>query len=453
MKISFECADKINGLLTMTIEPADYQEKVEKKLKDYRKRAQVPGFRPGNAPMGLIKKQYGAAVKVDEVNQLMGKALYDYIHENKIQMLGDPMPSKDKQVPQDLNSDGDLTFVFDIAVAPEFKAELTADDHIPFYTIEVSDDLIDRQIEMLRNQNGEMTEAESYAGGNDTINGDLRQLDAEGNTLEGGITVDSALVMPSYIKDEEQKKIFDGCKPGDILTFNPRKAYQNDSELAGLLKLDKEQVADITSDFSFQVKTINHYQAAELNQALFDKVLGEGTVTNEQDFRKKIAEEIASSLSGNSKLRFLIDLRKHMEEKIGELQFPEALLKRIMQETSKDKDKEVDDKEFENTIKALKWHLIKEQLAAAQQIQVTDDEVRQTAESDIRAQFAQYGMGNVPDELVEKYAQEQMQKEEYRNRCVDRSVDYKLTDALLKVVTLDQKTISLDEFNKMMEEK
>ena len=219
MNIKFESADKINGLMTVTIEQADYQEAVDKKLKEYRKKAQVPGFRPGMVPMGLIKKQYGTAVKVDEVNRILGEKLYEYIRENKIQMLGEPLPNQEKQQPQDLAGDGPFEFVFDIAVAPEFKAELTAKDKINFYTIKVDDKLIDDQVQMYASQAGEFVEAQEWSG-NDTLKGDLRQLDAEGNTLEGGITTEGGMIMPSYIKGEDERKKFEGAKPGDIITFN-----------------------------------------------------------------------------------------------------------------------------------------------------------------------------------------------------------------------------------------
>ena len=198
MKISFECADKINGLLTMTVEKADYQEAVEKTLKNYRKKAQVPGFRPGMVPMGMIKKQYGTAVKVEEVNKLLGEKLYEYVRENKIQMLGEPLPNQEKQVPQDFEKDDDLTFVFDIAVAPEFKAELTGRDKVDYYTIKADDKLIDDQVQMYASQAGEFVKAEVFSG-NDTITGDLRELDENGNTKEGRTRRSSSTVLSLVI--------------------------------------------------------------------------------------------------------------------------------------------------------------------------------------------------------------------------------------------------------------
>ena len=453
MKITFDCPDKINGLLTMTIEPADYQEKVEKTLKDYRKKAQVPGFRPGQVPMGLVKRQYGTAVKVDEVNRLMGEKLYEYIRENKIQMLGDPLPNEEKQQPQDFEKDGDLTFVFDIAVAPEFSVALSGRDKIDYYTIDIDDKLIDQQVQMYASQGGEFVKADVFSG-NDTITGDLRQLDEKGNTLEGGITTESGMVMPAYIKDEKQKKLFDGCKPGDIITFNPKKAYpDNDAEVAALLKVDKEQVKDLASDFSFQVTEIRHFQPAEVDQKLFDRVFGEGTVKDEKAFREKIAEQLKAQFAGSSDFKFMQDVRAHLEKKVGKLEFPEALLKRIMLNNNKDKGEDFVEKNFEGSIKELAWHLIKEQIVNANNIKVEEDDIKRVAREAIRAQFAQYGMSNVPEDVLDNYAAEQLKKRENIDNFVDRAVDLKLTETLKNVVKLNEKTVSLDDFNKLMEGK
>lgn len=453
MKITFDCPDKINGVLTMTIEPADYQEQVEKTLKNYRKKAQVPGFRPGMVPMGMIKKQYGTAVKVDEINKLMGEKLYGYIQENKIQMLGEPLPNEEKQVPQDFEKDDELTFVFDIAVAPEFKAELTGKDKIDYYQIKVDDKIIEDQVQMYASQAGEFVKAEVFSG-NDTITGDLRELDENGNTKEGGITTEGGMIMPAYIKAEDQKKLFDGCKAGDIITFNPKKAYpDNDAEVAALLKVQKDDVKDLTADFSYQITEIRHFQPAEVDQKLFDRVFGEGTVKDEKAFREKIAETIAPQLQQNSDYKFMLDVRQHMEKKVGKLEFPEALLKRVMIQNNRDKGADYVEKNFEGSIKELKWHLIKEQLVAANNVKVEEADLKAVAKDAIRAQFAQYGMSNVPDDVLENYAAEQLKKRENVDNFVDRAVDAKLMEALKNVVKLNQKEVSLEDFNKLMQEK
>ena len=452
MNIQFESADKVNGLMTITIEKSDYEEKVEKTLKNYRKRAQVPGFRPGQAPMSMIKRQYGMSVKVDEVNRLLGEKLTEYIRDNKVEMLGEPLPS-DKQQPIDFEGDGPMTFLFDIAVAPEFKAELTDKDKIDYYNIKVDDKIIDQQVQMYQSRSGQYEKADSYQA-NDMLKGDLRELDEQGNTKEGGITVSDAAMMPEYIKVDEQKKLFAEAKPGDIITFNPKKAYpENDSEIAALLKLKKEQVADLTADFSYQVTEISRFTPAAIDQKLFDQVFGEGTVKDEKEFRQKIADMIQPQLTENSDYKFLQDVRAYMDKKVGELTFPEALLKRIMQNQYKDKGADFVEKNFAQSIVELKWHLIKEQLVEAAGIKVEDEDVKAIAKEQARMQFAQYGMTNVPEEYLENYAEETLKKRENINGLVDRAVDVKLTEALKKLVKLNEKNVTLDEFNKMMEGK
>ncbi len=452
MNIQFECADKVNGLMTITIEQADYQEQVDKKLKDYRKKAQVPGFRPGMVPMGLIKRQYGMAVKVDEVNRILSDKLFEYVRQNNIQMLGEPLPNEERQQPQDLQGDGPFVFVFDIAVAPEFTAELTDKDKIDYYDIKVDDKIIDEQVQMFQSQTGEFVEVQEWSG-NDTLKGDLRQLDAEGNTLEGGLEVEGGMVMPSYVKGEDEKKKFEGAKPGDIIVFNPKKAYpDNDAEVAALLKVDKDQVKDLESDFSFQITEIRHFQPHAVDQELFDRIFGEGNVTDEASFRQKIADGIKPQFVGNSDFKFLQDVRKYMEEKVGELQFPEAILKRVMLQNNKDKGADFVEKNFEGSIKELKWHLIKEQLVNACQVKVEDADLKQVAKGAVRQQFAQYGMNNVPDDVLENYAEEQLKKRENIEGYVERAIDVKLMQALKQVVKLNVKEVTFDEFNKMMQE-
>lgn len=451
MNISFETPDKINGLMTIVLDEADYKEDVEKTLKDYRKKANVPGFRPGMVPMGLIKRQYGTAVKADAINKVVGEQLQQYIRDNKIQMLGEPLPSE-QHVAQDLEKDSTFTFKFDIAVAPEFTCELSASDKIDYYNITVDDALIDRQVEMFASQMGSYVNADHFEG-NDTIKGDLRELDENGNTKEGGVTVDSAILMPLYIKDEEQKKLFDDAKPGDIITFNPRKAYaESDAEVAALLKISREEVAEHTGDFSYQVTEINHFQKHEVNQELFDGVYGKGNVADEQAFRDKIAEGLKAQLATDSDFRFIQDVRAYCERKVGKLEYPDALLKRIMLANNKDKGEEYVEKNYEASIKELTWHLIKEQLVAANGVKIGDDDVKAAAKEAARAQFAQYGMNNVPEEYLDNYAGEMLKKADTVEPLVNRAIDRKLTEALKGVVSFNEKAISLDDFNKLMSE-
>ena len=452
MNISFENSDKVNGLLTITVEEADFNASVEKTLKDYRKKANIPGFRPGQAPMGLIKRQFGASVRYDAVNKFVGEQLYKYIQDNNIQMLGEPLPSAKQETPADIEKPAPYTFVFDIAVAPEINVTLDGRNKIDYYTIKADDKLINEQIEMYQSRAGKYEKGEEYNPElNDMLKGDLRELDAEGNTKEGGITVEGAVLMPSYIKVDEQKNLFNNAKPGDIITFNPRKAYpEGEAELSALLKVDREVAKDIESNFSYQITEIQRFVKAELNQELFDQVFGEGNVKSEDEFRAKIAEGLKPQLEANSDYKFMLDVRTYCENKVGELTWPDELLKRIMLLNNKDKDEDFVEKNYAESIKQLEWHLIKEQLVKANEIKIEDADVKASAIEMARMQFAQYGMTNVPDEYVENYANELLKKREAVDNFVERAIDVKLAAALKNTVSLNTKEVTLDEFNEMM---
>ena len=454
MNISFENPDKVNGVLTLTIEKDDYQTEVDKTLKDYRKKANVPGFRVGQAPIGLIKRQFGASVKADVVNKLIGKNLNDYIKDNNIDMLGEPLANVN-QVPQDLEADGPYTFIFDIAVAPEFKIELTADDSIDYYDIDVDDKLVSQQVEMFQSRAGHYDKVEEYDGSqNDMLKGDLRELDADGNAKEDGIVVEAAVLMPEYIKVDDQRALFDGAKLGSVITFNPKKAYpESNAEIKSLLKIDDAKAEELTSDFTFLVTEISRYTKAEVNQELFDQIYGKDNVKDEADFRQKIAEGIKNQLKSDTDYKFLLDVRAYAENKVGELTFPNELLKRIMLNNNQEKGEAFVNEHFDASIKELKWSLIKNQLVKAAEIKIEDADVKAVAVEAARIQFAQYGMNNVPEEYLEKYANDMLKDKNYIDNLVERAIDVKLADAVKKVVKLNQKTISLDDFNKMMQEK
>ena len=445
MNITFENADKVNGLMTITVEENDFKEAVEKTLKDYRKKANVPGFRPGQVPMGMIKRMYGTAVKMDAINRVVGQEMYKYVKDNNIQMLGEPLPHEGNEA-VDIEKPAPYTFQFDLAVAPEINVKLSGHDKIDYLTIDVDDKLIDQQVRMYASRGGSYQKADDYQD-NDMLKGDLRELDKE-----NGIELSEALVMPTYIKDEDQKKLFEGSKLGDIITFNPRKAYQSDAELASLLKVDKADLGFHTGDFTYQITEISRFTPAEVNQELFDQVYGKDAVKDEKEFRERVAEELKAQLQQNSDWKFLQDLRKHCEKKAGKLTWPDELLKRIMKQNNPDKGDDYVEKNYEGSVKELTWHLIKEQLVSANDIKISDDEVKAAAREAARAQFAQYGMSNVPDEYLDNYAQDMLKKEENVQGFVDRAIDQKLIEVMKNVVKLNEKTVSLDEFNKAMAE-
>ena len=455
MNISFECPDKINGLLTLTVEKEDYEKDVEKKLKDYRKKANVPGFRPGMVPMGMIKRMFGQGAKEETVNRLIGEKLSAYLTENKVQVLGTPMAYDEDFEKNDMKTDGPFVYRFDVAVAPEISAGLSADDTIDFYDITVDDALIDEQVEMLRSRGGHEAKVEAIdMAANDMLKGDVRELGADGSVKEGGISHEGSILMPSMIKAEEQKNLFADAKVGSDITFNPRKAYpESDAELASLLGISKDDVAGVESDFTFHVAEIMHFVKADVNQELFDKMFGKDEVKSEEEFRQKISEGIKAQLATDSDYKFLLDVRKYMEDKVGELQFPDAMLKRVMLKNNEDRGQKFVDDNYAASIVELKWHLIKEQLVADNGIKVDDNDVKNVAKETARIQFAQYGMANVPDEYIEKYASDMLKERKNVDSLVDRAIDVKLIEALKGKVKLNKKSISLDDFNKMMQEK
>lgn len=455
MKVSFENPDKVNGLLTITVEEDDYKNDVEKELKEYRKRANIPGFRPGKAPMGMIKRQFEPGAKMDAINKVLNDELQKYIADNKIQMLGEPLAS-DKQEPQDLEKPAPYTFMFDIAVAPEFNIELSDKDTVDYYEITVDDALVDKQVDMFANRLGGYVDVEDYQE-NDMLKGDIRELDENGNIKEGGLTVEGAVLMPNYLKNDDQRKLFEGAKNGDVITFNPSKAYDgNEVQISSLLKIKKDQVANYKGDFSFQVTGIQRFQKHAVDQELFDQTFGKDAVKDEKEFRDKISGGLKEQLVRDSDYKFLLDVRKYAEDKIGQLAYPDALLKRVMKQGSKEKDEkklnEMIDKNYEASLKELNWSLIRNKLSEQTGIKVDDDDVKEAARETARIQFAQYGMSNVPEEYINNYADELLKKRENAQSFVDRAIDVKLSDALKKVVKLNKKEVSLDDFNKMMGE-
>ncbi|MGM9713945.1 MAG: trigger factor [Prevotella sp.] len=449
MNISFDNSAKVSGKLTIVVEEADYNQDYEKALKSYRKNANVPGFRKGMAPMSMIKRQIGPQVLVDTLNKLVGNKLYEYIREEKIDMLGEPMPAAEQEQ-IDIEKPAPYTFIFDIALAPELNVTIGADDTIPFYNINVDDKIIDEQVNMYASRSGSYEKVDEYQD-NDMLKGDLRQLDIEGNTLEGGISISESIVMPKYIKDEDEKKKFENVKMGDIITFNPRKAYASDAELASFLKVDKEQVFMYTGDFSYQVTEISRYKPHAVDAELFEQAYPGEEIADEAAFRARITTDIKAQFAMNSDFRFLHDVRKAAEEKAGEVKYADELMKKIMLANNTDKGQEYVDQHYDASIKELTWSLLKNKLSEAAGVKVEDKDVKAAAKEMAKMQFAQYGMSNVPDEYLEKYAEDMLKKQETLNNLVERAVDTKLTAALKATVKLDEKNVSLNEFNKLFE--
>ncbi len=448
MNISLQNVDSVSAVLTVQIEKADYQEKVEKALKTLRQKVNMPGFRKGMVPAGLIKKQYGVSVLAEEIDKLLQEKVFEYIRENKVNMLGTPLP-KENQV--NFETEENFEFSFDIALAPEFNVELSANDSVDYYDINVTDEMVDQQVKMYTQRTAKYEKVEDYQD-NDMLKGLLAELDENGNTKEGGVQVEGAVMMPVYMKNDEQKAIFNGAKTNTVLVFNPSVAFDNnEAELASLLKLKKEEVADHKGNFSFQIEEITRMIPGELTQELFDQVLGEGKAHNEEEFRAQIKETIAKQFEADSDYKFLIDVRTYLTNKIGKLEFPDALLKRIMLDNNKEKGEEFVAENYEKSLEELTWHLIKEKLVAANGIKVEQGDLTNMAKEATRAQFAQYGMINVPEELLENYSKEMLKKQESVEALLNRVVESKLSETLKGQVTLNHKAVSAEEFNQMFQ--
>ncbi len=448
MNVKFENVSKVQGLLTVSMEKADYQENVDKALKDARKKVQMPGFRPGMVPMSLVQKMYGKSIKADEINKLLQEKVFGYIKDNKIDMLGEPLPNEEKEAGMSLDDDNQ-TFYFDIALAPQFDAQIGKDDAVTYYEIKVTEEMVDNQVKAYTQQNGHYEQVDAYQD-KDVVKGQLVELNADGTAKEGGILVEGATLMPEYIKAAAQKKLFAKAKKGDVIKFNPSKAYEGNAiEISSLLNKKKEEVEGITADFSLTIQDITRFVESELNQEVFDRVFGKDVVKDEAGFRAKVEETLAQSFVPDSDYKFLLDVRAYLMEKVGKLEYAEDLLKRIMKANKPDA--QDDEATFQRSLEELTWHLIQEKLVEKYSIKVEDADIKAMAREATRAQFAQYGMMNIPDELLDNYSKEMLKKRETVDGLVNRAIESKLTAALKKDVRLKNKKVTVDEFNKLFE--
>lgn len=447
MNISLNKADALNATLTVVLEPADYTAEVSKAVKDFCKTHSMPGFRPGKTPQGLIKRQYGKAILGETVTKILQEKVYNYIRDEKVEMLGEPLPlpSNDEVV---LEDGGTFTFGFELALAPEFEVKVDKDLVVPHYTVTVDDEMVSQQVMMYRQRGAKYDKVESYED-NDMLKGVVSELDAEGQPVEGGVTAEGAVMLPKYFKDEAQKALFVGVKTGDIVRFNPSKAYNDsEAELTGLLKVEKERVPELKGDFNFQVTEITRYVPGEMDEELFTTVFPDGSVKTAEEFTAKVKSQMEEQYVKDADRKFVIDLRKAVEEKVGKLSFPDEKLKRIMTSNVNGDEKKVEE-QYDESIKALTWHLIKEKLVEQTGVKLEGDDVLEEAKEMARMQFAQYGMMNVPDEYITKMARETVSKREMVDRLVDLCIENKVGAALRSVVTLDEKTVSVKEFNEL----
>ena len=448
MNISLEKTGS-SAVITVKMEKADYQDAVKEELKHIASQVEIPGFRKGKAPFSFVEKRYGIQTKMEQVDKLLNASLVNYIGESKLEILGEPMVSE-KQGQLDIVAQDSFEFVFDVALAPEFNISLDSNDHIDFYDIEVTDEQVQEQVDMFARQAGHHENVEEYAD-KDILRGVLAEQDAEGNVLEDGISVEKASLMPTYFKNNSQKVLFEGAKVGDVKTINPSEAYEgNDNEVASLLHIKKEEVADHKGNFTFQIEEISRFVPAEFNQDFFDSVFEEGEVKTEEEFRNKVRELLKTQRVADADFKFLRDLRTYCEGKVGELDFCRELLKKFMLQNLKKEEnaEEIVEKDFETSLHTLKWQLIKEKLAKAFEVKVEHDDIREQAVKTARIMFLRYGMPNVPEEYVEQYADKMLEDEGQLRRLIDQCVEAAIVEGAKKTVSLDHKEISLSEFQK-----
>ncbi len=368
-------------------------------------------------------------------------------------MLAEPLPNEEKTPKMDFEAQDDFTFAFDIALAPDFDAKLSKKDKLTYYDIKVDDALVDQQVQSYCQRGGQHVKAETYEA-RDMVKGTLTQLNTKNNTLKDGITVEDAVMLPEYMKDKKEKAKFEGAKLGDVITFNPAKAYDGSAtELASLLHITKEEAEEMKSNFNFQISEIMRFEPAKVSQELFDQVLGKGVVKSEEEFRKFIADDIKKNFQSESEYQFTQDLREYILGRVGKVEFPEALLKRFMKLRNADKGEEYVDDNFEKSLPELLWHLAKEQICDQLEVKVQHEDVLETAKTFTRLQFAQYGMVNLPEESITSYAAEMLKNEQQAQGLVERTVENLMAAKVKEAVTLKTKEVTMEEFRKLSEKK
>lgn len=449
MNVTFDKQGNVYGILSIAIKEDDYQAEVKKELNNVGRKYPIKGFRPGHAPASLLKKMYGEEVLAQVVERQMGRALNNYIVENKLDILGEPMVTEDTKV--DFKNDKEFNFKFELGLSPEFDLKLDKRVKIPFYNIEVSQDMIDKQTDAFKKRFGKQVPGETVVD-DALVKGEMVELNADGTPKEGGLKVEKTILSPQYLKNEDEKAKFIGKKVGDLVVFNPSKATDgNATELASLLNVDKEH-ANNESDFQFLVNEILVNQDAEVNQEFFDNVLGKDVAKDEKEFNEKMKEMIAAQLKNDSNYRFTLDAERVLRKKVGDLELPDEFLKKFLAARSKEEDaaKRVEEN-YDKTRAQIQWQLIKEKVAHNYNVKVEEEDLLRLARFYAAQQFAQYGMSNLPDDIIEKYAKELLQKDDVKNDIQNRAFEDKVFAAIQGAVALDEKNVSVEEFNKLFE--
>jgi trigger factor len=451
MNIKKDSIDELNAVLTVKIEKPDYEERVNNILKDYRRKAKFDGFRPGKVPQGLVNKMYRKPILADEINKVLAESLSKFLVEEKLNILGEPLPNEAKPVNIDWDNDTEFEFVFDIGLAPQLEINIAGKDKITYYNIKVDSEEINKQIDRIASRYGTLKDADQISE-NEMIKADMTELDAKGNPVENGIHVEEGTISLEFIKNEKIRKRFEGHKKGDELAIDVKKAFENETDLAALLKIDKEKLATTSSDFKLIVKSISRFEKAPVDQELFDKAYGKDAVKSEEEFKTKVEEELKAAFERNSDYKFRMDAREYYLGKFKH-NLPVDFLKRWLLYSNQGKvTTEQIEKDFDHFSEDLKWQLIKGKATRDHELNFNEEELLVHVKEAIRQQFVQYyGIGEVPADLLEKYAKESLTREEDRNRHTESLNENKVFEFIKKTVKLDTKEITLEKFNKLFE--
>ncbi len=449
MNITKENINDLNAVLKIQVDKNDYEENVEKVLKDYRKKANIKGFRPGMVPIGLVRKMYGKAVQLDEINKLVSESIHKYLSDEKIEILGDPIPKDDGNDLIDFDNQENFSFSFELGLAPSFELKLSKKNKVNSYEIAVSDEMKDKYVQNYARRYGEFKNADSTTE-NDLVKGNIEAIDDKGNPVPGGPAAEETSLAVNVIKDAEIKNLFIGKVAGDAIDFDIRKALPNEDEIAGFLKKQKGEVKDINGNFRFTISGISHFEPAPIGKELFEKIYGEGVVTTEEEFMNKIIEEISANLKLESDYKLAADIKKTAVDKT-EFELPEDFLKRWLLKVNENTTAEQIEKEFDSFRNDLRWQLIRNKIAKENEIKISEEELLKEAEVITRNQFRQYGLYYVTDEQVTNYAKETLKREEDAHRIADRILDEKVITLVKEMVKIETKNVTDEEFNKLFE--
>ena len=449
MNITTENIDDLNAILKVKIEKADYEDKVETVLKDYRKKATIKGFRPGMVPIGLIKKMYGRAVQIDEINKVVTENIQKYITDEKLEILGDPLSKADEQDKIDFDTQQDFTFSFELGLTPVFELKLSKKNKVNQYDIIVDEKMRSQYLENYTRRYGELKKTEQIEE-KDVVKGRIEAIDENGNVIPEGPSVEETSLGIDIIKDKKIKKEFIGKNIHDTIDFDLKKAFPNDTEIAGILHKKKEEVADLGANYRFTVNEISRFYPAELGKELFHKVFGEGVINSEEEFMKKIEEEIVANLKRESDFKLMMDIKNMTMEKT-DFQLPEEFLKKWLLRVNEKSTAEQIEKEFDSFRKDLKWQLIRNKVARDNEVKISEEELQKEAENITRYQFQQYGLFYTTDEQIANYAKETLKRDEDAKRIADKMLDEKVILLIKELVKLEDKSVTTEEFNKLFE--